>query len=384
MRTAGFSLTETVVAMALTLTIAAGVFSLLQPAIGVFAAEPAVAELQQRQRVAADALGRDLSSAGAGPFLGDRTGSLIRFFAPVLPYRLAPIAHDPAGTARTDIATIISVPATAAQTTLAADLLPGVLTVQADPEPWCPAGQRLCGFAAGMMVAIFDSAGSVDLFSVSAVIDGAGQIVLNARAAYSPVAYRTGSTIVEVRVDVYSLKSSAASQTFQLMHSDGSADVPAVDHVVGLTFEYDGEAQPPAIVGEESSYGQAPPPVGQQTSAYPAGENCFFQRDPISGAPVPRLAALAPGTGLVRLSSAQFVDGPWCPDVANANRWDADLIRIRRIWVTLRVEASTSALRGPAGVLFANGGSSPGANRWVPDREIRFPISPRNLNTRRP
>ena len=51
--------------------------------------------------------------------------------------------------------------------------------------------------------------------------------------------------------------------------------------------------------------------------------------------------------------------------------------------VTIRVEAAPAALRGPAGVLFANGGTSRAASRWVPDQEIRFQVSPRNMNLER-
>ena len=84
---------------------------------------------------------------------------------------------------------------------------------------------------------------------------------------------------------------------------------------------------------------------------------------------------------MVPLTAAQLTDGPWCPNDVNANRWDADLLRIRKIGVTLRVQSAVAALRGPAGVLFAN-------RRHVtrrqpvgcPDQEIRFQISPRNLN----
>jgi hypothetical protein len=73
-------------------------------------------------------------------------------------------------------------------------------------------------------------------------------------------------------------------------------------------------------------------------------------------------------------------DGPWCPDATNANRWDADLLRIRRVAVTLRVEAAAAMLRGPAGPLFVNGGTARGGLAWVPDQEVRFEVAPRNLN----
>jgi hypothetical protein len=87
---------------------------------------------------------------------------------------------------------------------------------------------------------------------------------------------------------------------------------------------------------------------------------------------------------LVPLTAVQLTDGPWCPDDANPNRWDADLLRIRTMAITVRVEAALAALRGPAGVLFSNAGSSHSANRWLPDQEIHLRVSPRNMNLGRP
>jgi hypothetical protein len=92
---------------------------------------------------------------------------------------------------------------------------------------------------------------------------------------------------------------------------------------------------------------------------------------------------LGGGTILVALSAGTLTDGPWCPDGVNPNRFDADLLRIRRIAVTLRVESAAAALRGPAGQLFARAGTSTSAHRLLPDREIRFDVSPRNLNLAR-
>ena len=68
------------------------------------------------------------------------------------------------------------------------------------------------------------------------------------------------------------------------------------------------------------------------------------------------------------------------PNAANGNRCDADLRRIRRVVVTLRVQGAAPPLRGPASTLFAHGGTSTGGNKWVPDQEIKFTVSPRNLN----
>jgi hypothetical protein len=108
-----------------------------------------------------------------------------------------------------------------------------------------------------------------------------------------------------------------------------------------------------------------------------------FLIDPPSGQQVPRLQTLPAASALTPLTAAQLVDGPWCPDALNPTRWDADLLRIRRVAITIRVEAALSALRGPAGVLFTNGGTSREPTRWAPDQEIRVQVSPRNIGLAR-
>jgi len=191
---------------------------------------------------------------------------------------------------------------------------------------------------------------------------------------------------VQATSRTYWLKSDEAAGTYQLMlnESANNADVPVVDHLVGLIFEYLGDPQHPMIrepadaVGPwRTTYG--PRPTSAVVSPFTAGANCLFANDGAS-VPQPRLAFLgAPGTSLVKLTAAQLVDGPWCPNDMSAARWDADLLRIRAVAVTVRVQAALSALRGPASVLFAHGGTARGA-QWVPDQQIRFQVTPRNLN----
>jgi hypothetical protein len=48
--------------------------------------------------------------------------------------------------------------------------------------------------------------------------------------------------------------------------------------------------------------------------------------------------------------------------------------------VKLRVQVAVDSLRGPAGTLFRYGGTSSGAERYVPDQEIAFDVTPRNMN----
>jgi hypothetical protein len=52
------------------------------------------------------------------------------------------------------------------------------------------------------------------------------------------------------------------------------------------------------------------------------------------------------------------------------NRFDADLLRIRRVRVTMRVQAALSALRGPAGVLFTHAARRRAPNGWCPIRKF--------------
>ena len=63
-----------------------------------------------------------------------------------------------------------------------------------------------------------------------------------------------------------------------------------------------------------------------------------------------------------------------------ANRFDADLLRIRKVRVTLRVQVGLKSLRGPTGPLFLRGGTARGGERYIPDQEISFEVTPRNLN----
>jgi len=374
----GFSLLEVVVATGLLLAVTATVFAMLEPAQNTFAAQTEVADMQQRLRVAIDALSRDLLIAGAGPYAGTQPSSLISMLPPVLPFRQGATDDDPPGTFATDRLTLMFVPSTTAQTVLTQPLAPGQTTLTVAAESDCSAGINLCGFAAGDTVLVVDGTGSYDIFTIASVVDAAMQITIASRPADSiTTTYPTGSKVMEVKSHVYYLKTDPANQLYQLTRYDSAsnADVPMVEHVVGLKFEYFGEPAPPTVTNTAAAhmtttYGPAP---------LAGVANCLFTSD--TPAPAPKLASMGGGApALVSLAAAELTDGPWCPDEANANRWDADLLRIRKIAVTLRVEAALPQLRGPSSVLFTNAGTSRDGSRWVPDQEIRFEITPRNLN----
>jgi hypothetical protein len=391
----GFSIFEVVVAIALMLTVTAAVLALVDQSQTGFAAQLESADMQQRLRVAAATLYKDVVMAGAGGYQGANRGPLTYYFAPVLPYRQGTSHDDPAGTFKTDTITLMFVPPTVAQTILATN---GPSVVSADigvsRVPGCPLGDAACGFKPGMTVLVHDASGDYDTFTITSVQSSLLHVQRTGRTltfgGYPP----TTTTIVELTSIVYSLKSDTSASTYQLTSREGGtgAEVPVVDNLVALKFDYYGDPQPPQLVkplddpaGPWTTYGPPPPAPPQQipTEGYPAGENCTFLVDPLSGQQMARLAVLGSGSGadtLVKLTSAQLTDGPWCPDPANPNRWDADLLRIRRIGITLRIQSANAALRGPASVLFAHGGTSRSGNRWLPDREITFQVSPRNMN----
>jgi len=93
----GFTLIELIVATALTSAILACVLALLRPAQDAFTVQPEIGDMQQRLRIAGDALTRGLAGAGAGAYLAGHTGPLVRFFAPVLPFRLGLSSDDAPG-----------------------------------------------------------------------------------------------------------------------------------------------------------------------------------------------------------------------------------------------------------------------------------------------
>ena len=245
----GFSLVETMVAMGLLLAATAGVFALVNPADGALLVQVESGDLQQRLRVAAEALHADLLNAGAPAHTSaDGLAPMLPPQPAVMPFRRGGIRSDPPGT-----------------------FLPGVITIVSVPSP------------------------------------GIG----------------------EARSRTYFLERPAAAPPRLMRYNGLSSEAPLVDHVVGVRFEY------------------------------------FARGD----------------EGLVGLTAADLTDGPWLPDVAAADRFDADLLRVVTVRVRLRVEAAVDALRGPAGLLFTRGGPArPG--RWLPDEELEFDASPRNLSLR--
>jgi len=378
----GFSLMELLVSVTIMLAVTAGIFSVVNPAHGAFQSQPELSDMQQRMRVGADTLFKELVMAGAGAYMGSQSGSLLNYFAPILPFRMGTISADPPGTFKTDTLTLMYVPTTVAQTTIRQDMPAQSAELKVNAEAGCPYKgpdkDPLCGFEQGMSVLIYDETGAYDTFTITDVQSDAMHLQHNLNDLSKVYSATPPTKITQIESMTYYLNAA----TNQLMRYDNyQTDIPVVDNVVGLSFEYYGESQAPVmlkpLVDQTVSYGPKPPALGAQpNAAWPPGENCTFQV--VGGQQVSRLANL--GTGLVKLDATTLTDGPWCPDAANPNRWDADLIRVRKVAVTIRVQAAISALRGTAGNLFTKGGTATAANQTLPDQEIRFEVAPRNLN----
>lgn len=381
----GFSLAELVIAAGVAAAVLSAVVAMLDPANAALQVQPESADVEQRVRLATITLQRDLLAAGGGSTLSALGGPIGRRMASIVPARLGRRLADPPQRAVAQRITVISIDPWAPQSILAAPLAASAGSTDVALGPWCPDGDSSCGFRRGMSVVVYDLHGAWSFFSITAVT-GSTLMLDHHLQDWSWVFNPGTSVIAEGIVRTYQL---AVDQdgTPQLVQYDGGtgADVPVVSHVTALSFAYFGEPAPPAVVASvdvpgvplRTTYGPPPPAVGSQPTTYPPGENCAFTRT-AEGAVAPRLVPFGEGPALVPLSEAQLTDGPWCPDERSPNRYDADLLRVRLVTVSLRVEAAAPGLRG-TGPLFSRPGTATGP-RVVADRQSQFAVAPRALN----
>jgi hypothetical protein len=280
------TLAEALISLVLTLVVTTTALGLAAPAARASVIQPEAMDVQQRARVAAETVARDLAAAGAGVYAGPQSGLVA--VPGVLPRQLGVTGDNP-DTVRADAITIISVPSTGAQTTTSAVVSPASQTLSVNNAPNC-GGKALCGLTAGTDVLLTDGAGHFDVFRITGVAGAAAALRLHGQA--QGFSYPAGTAVTEVVSRTYSLDAGAR----ELRQYDGDlSDQPSADHISSLAFDYFG--------------------------------------DDASG-------ALAP------IDRATLADGPWIG--AGTSRFDADLLRVRMVRVSVRAEASTSALRASA------------------------------------
>ncbi len=211
----------------------------------------------------------------------------------------------------------------------------------------------MCGLSAGMEALVFDRAGNFGTFSVASVDAAAAHLRhLGGSASY---AFQEGAYVTEASSHTYYFD---ATNHLLRHYDDDSTDTPVIDDVVGVRFEYFGDAHPPR---------SPKPPAGTPNCLYDDEGNA---REGLVDMPVT-------GNSLVALPLAMFSDGPWCG--AGDDEFDADLLRVRKIRVTIRVQAAQASLRG-LGRAFVVPGTSTSALRSLPDYTLTFDVSPRNMS----
>lgn len=350
-RERGFALIEVLIGSAIGLAAIAVTCQLAADAQVAWRAAAARADLQQRARVAQDHLTRALREAGAGPLAGPARVSMMRGVPAVVPRRVGARASHPPDEFRTDAFTIVRALAESEHGVLLTAAPAGTGVIELAPLAGCSLPS--CGFEAGTSLMLLDRAGSYDVFTVTST-DG---LVLAVRhhGTGSPTSYPAGTPAIAVESTTYALE--VGSRVLRRYDGDAS-DLPLMDDVVGMGVRYFGEPEPPVW----------PRPAAGESNCLYASDGSF-------------LSALMPVIGvpgrLVELSPAMLTDGPWCG--AGGTRFDADLLRVRRLRVSVRLQAGDAAVRGADPVHFANPGRARRAPLLVSDAILDIDVAPRNL-----
>jgi prepilin-type N-terminal cleavage/methylation domain-containing protein len=351
-RQAGFSLVELLVATLLVSIVGLMVMSFVSHGFRVARARPEAGDLHQRLRVAAETIANDLRQAGAGLAHGEDAGSLSPSIAPIVPARTGALSPDPAVSAFADRISIFYAPEGAWQGRLSADLTDPTASVPVDPaSPRCPAA-GLCGFADGSRAILLDRTGpdaGYDAFTVTGI---AGALT---RGSPNPLLSRpyvaADTLLLPIVQRVYYLD---RSQRRLMLYDGYVTDLPLVDNVTDLSFSY----------FVSPSAGDVPPPPD-------GGTSCLYTGSP----PAPTLTDFG-GLTPRRLGLAELQDGPICG--TGPSRFDGDLLRIRRVRVTLRLDVSSDDLRGTAPA-YSRAGRAQAGDSLVPDYEVSFDVWPQNL-----
>ncbi|MCC7124593.1 MAG: prepilin-type N-terminal cleavage/methylation domain-containing protein [Acidobacteria bacterium] len=368
----GFTLVELLVALLVTLLVVAAAVGLATVARRSFLVEPAVIDTVRRLHAGADALAGAIADAGGDHAIGDGIWSVASSFPRVMP--MTSLDNTP-GDAFRALRTLHVIPQGVAR--LAVDQFDPAASLTVDVTGRCPAVADLCGFGEGDRAVVFDGRGAFDVFEVAAVSAALARLT-----PASPLgrAYEQGSWVVTVREDRFGLVAQPDGLHTLTRVTGAGAREPLVDGVVSLEIAALGAAHAPwqsdAVTGRgESAYGLHPPAAGEvdRVGWFDPGSHCMTDRT--SGVPLSTLAALGPVGDLAPVTPAMLGDGPWCPDSGATSPFDADVFRIRRLDITLRVAVLSAEFRGPSSTLFAQGGTAVEAAKWVTDRTVTLRLA---------
>ena len=345
----GFTLVEVLVGSTLSLAVIALACHLAADVQVAWRSAAARVDVQQRARVTADLVSRLLRESGAGPMSGPARASLIRGIPSVLPRRVGRRGAHAFDEFRTDAFTVIRALEEREHGALLTPAPSGAATLELSPACALPA----CGFAEGDSLLLLDASGQYDIFTVTS-IDGMRLAVRHHGT------HPSGSYVADtpaIAVESASIGLNRSSGTLRLYDGDAN-DLPVLDDVVDLRVWYFGEGEPPVWPR---------PPDGVANCLYAADGAYQTALLPVLGSPG-QLLELTPGL---------LTDGPWCG--AGDTQYDADLLRVRRVRVAVRLQASDAAVRGVDRLQFANPGSARRSSLTVPDLTVQIDVTPRNL-----
>ena len=217
------TLVETIVATALTAALSGIVLSLATAAETLARNQPEAADLQQRARLALQALGADLRAAGAGLDRGSLAGPLVRYFPPVTPSADGGI-------------TIWTVTSRAAQAAPLMAIAQGATLVALRDADSCPPGQPACAFAPGTSALAFTSSGCRTTMRIGAV----SETTLQLSSPLGGCELDPASAVAQGEVRTYRVDPS----TRQLVRRDETtgSSAPVLDGVASFAVEYFADA----------------------------------------------------------------------------------------------------------------------------------------------
>ncbi|MEO8678843.1 MAG: prepilin-type N-terminal cleavage/methylation domain-containing protein [Vicinamibacterales bacterium] len=372
----GFSLVELLVALVVCALLTGAVAGLLSPARAAFEATPAALDLHQRARAGLDLLTTVVRSAGANVGAADGLGALANLVPVVMPL---PSPEGNLADGEFGAVWVMSVAPDAAQGRLDRDQPgpAGALTLA--PSPACPQVSDVCGFKPGDFVAIVDPLGRFEVLAIASTNAAGKQL---SPAAALTQAYPAGSLAVEAEINRFALAVQPDGSRSLVRVTSAGATQPIVDGVSRAGFVPWGEAAAPELRWDGASgwasYGPSPlaPTLVDPQGEFPPGDTCVATYNGL--VPRTRLASVGERGTLVPFARSDLDDGPWCSAAVDGGRYDADLFRLRRLDVWLRVEVLSATLRGPAGYLFNRSGSARAPIKWVPDLTVRVSVALRN------
>lgn len=349
-RNSGLALAELVVATALSLAISGALMALVRLAASASRTQPEVADVGQRLRNGVDAIVSRLELAGAGAVAGGGSVPFAQRVAVVFPHRRALTGGDAPLSAFGDRLTLYAVTEASALAALATPMPSSNAPLALAPVAGCPHSRPTCHFRPGDVVIVIDATGQHDLAAVSAV-DATTLSLANGLS--QPYSSAMGAAVA--KADVRSLVYDNARAQLRLTTAAGASQ-PLVDDVVQFAVAYLGSPLPPV--------GPRPPPGTANCVLDEAGE--------------PRLPVM-PATwgGLAALPAELLGDGPVCGSGRAA--FDADLLRVRALRVTLRVQAGHPSFRAVSPRLFRRPGFATDPRSMVPDEEVTFDVALPNV-----